>query len=278
MHGQYRAGGLAAARRAAILAAMEWQDEGVVLAMRRHGESGAILQVFTAAHGRHAGVVRGGGTARLSAMLQPGTQLRLTWRARLSEHIGSFRPEPLHARAPALLGDRLGLAGLNAVCALLAFSLPEREPQARLYARSLVLLDGLGRLPDWPLSYLHWEMALLEEMGFGLDLSRCALSGTTDDLAYVSPRSGRAVARAAAGDWAPRLLPMPACMLGQGPATPEEVVAGLAVTGHFLAHHLAPALGDRPLPAARARLVALLAQGAAAGTEWGRPSGAPRDR
>ncbi len=238
---------------------MEWRDEGVLLAVRGHGESAAIIEVFTETHGRHAGVVRGGTSRRIAPVLQPGAQLALAWRARLDEHIGAFTVEPLKSRAGAILSDRLALAGLNAVAALLSFALPEREPHPALYAASIAMFDALGATPDWPLAYLRWEMLLLEETGFGLDLTSCAVNGSRDDLAYVSPKSGRAVSRAGAGDWAARLLPLPPALLGQGPATVAEVAAGLRLTGHFLEHRLAPALGQRPLPPARARLMALLA-------------------
>ncbi|GHD98376.1 DNA repair protein RecO [Defluviimonas sp. 20V17] len=238
---------------------MDWRDEGVLLAVRKHGESAAIIEVFTPAHGRHAGVVRGGGGRRFAPVLQPGNQLALGWRARLEDHIGAFTVEPLRARAPALMADRAALAGLSATCALLSFALPEREPHLGLYDRSIALFDALGA-PGWPLAYLRWEMLLLDEMGYGLDLGACAVTGSREDLAYVSPKTGRAVSRTAAGDWAPRLLPLPACLLGQGPASAGEIGEGLAVTGHFLAHRLAVALGKQALPEARQRLVDLLAR------------------
>lgn len=194
---------------------MEWRDEGALLAVRPHGETSAIIEVFTAQHGRHAGVVRGGVSRRIAPVLQPGAQLDLTWRARLDEHIGAFAVEPLRARS-GVLSDRLALAGLNSVCALLHFVLPEREPHPQLYRSSVALLDDLGVTADWVTAYLRWEAFLLEEMGYGLDLSACAVTGSREDLAYVSPRSGRAVARGAAGEWADRLLPLPPCLLGQG--------------------------------------------------------------
>ncbi|WP_127902207.1 DNA repair protein RecO [Solirhodobacter olei] len=239
---------------------MEWRDEGVLLSARGHGESAAIIEVFTAGHGRHAGVVRGGGSRRIAPILQPGAQLSLAWRARLDAHIGAFTVEPIRSRAGAILSDRLALAGLNSTAALLAFTLPEREPHPDLYAASLALFDALAEGSDWPLLYLRWELNLLEEMGFGLDLGSCALTGSREDLAYVSPRSGRAVSRGAAGEWADRLLPLPPALLGQGPASAAEIAAGLRLTGHFLENHLAPELGHRPLPEARRRLVALLSR------------------
>ncbi|WP_422075360.1 DNA repair protein RecO [Tranquillimonas rosea] len=238
---------------------MEWRDQGILLSQRPHGETSAIIEVLTPAHGRHAGVVRGGGGRRMAAVLQPGAQLDLTWRARLEDHIGTFTLEPVKSRAAAVLGDRFALAGLSAMLSLAAFSLPEREPVPALYARTVALADHLGA-DEWALAYLRWEMELLDELGFGLDLTRCAATGSREDLAYVSPRTGRAVSRDGAGDWASRLLPLPPALLGQGPATPKELVQGFRLTGHFLDTRLAPALGDRPVPAARARFVALLAR------------------
>lgn len=237
---------------------IEWRDEGAVLAVRRHGESAAIVELFTAGHGRHLGVVRGGAGRRLAPVLQPGAQLAVTWKARLEDHIGSFTVEPVRSRSADVMGDARALAGLNAVTALLSFALPERAAHRGLYARSVTLLDLLGHADAWPLAYLRWELALLDEMGFGLDLSRCAVTGERDDLVYVSPKSGRAVSAEGAGDWADRLLPLPPCLLGQGPVRAAEITEGLRTTGYFLEKWLAPAMGDKPLPGARARLVELL--------------------
>lgn len=238
---------------------MDWRDEGTLLAVRRHGESAAIIEVFTPAHGRHAGVVPGGASRRLAPVLQPGAQLDLGWRARLEDHIGTFAVEPLRSRT-GLLADRRALAALNAVCALLHAALPEREPHPGLYAATTGLLDRLGEGGDWPLAYVRWELTLLEDLGYGLDLSSCAVTGARDDLAYVSPKSGRAVARGAAGEWADRLLPLPPCLLGQGPGTAAEIAAALQTTGYFLEHRLFPDLGARQPPEARRRLVAMLAR------------------
>lgn len=236
---------------------MDWQDQGAILSMRPHGESAAIIEVFTADHGRHAGVVRGGASRRMAATLQPGSQVQVAWRARLHDHIGACTVEPVRARA-GLLADRRALAGLNAVCALLRLCLPERAAHPVLYRATISLLDDLEAAADWPARYLRWEVLLLEELGFGLDLATCAVTGDTTDLAFVSPRTGRAVSRAAAGGWADRLMPLPACLMGQGPASPAELAQGLAITGHFLARELAPVLDGRPPPAARFRLVEML--------------------
>ena len=235
---------------------MEWRDEGALLSMRPHGESAAIIEVFTAAHGRHAGVVRGGGSRRMAALLQPGAQVAVVWKARLEDHIGSFTVEPVRSRA-GLLSDRLALAGLTSVCALLRAALPEREPHAALWADSIALLDALGDA-GWTSTYLRWEVRLLEELGFGLDLGRCAVTGGTEGLVYVSPRTGRAVSAGAAGDWADRLLPLPQGLAGDATLTPAALRDGLALTTHFLTRELAPILQGRPLPEARARLVDLL--------------------
>ena len=234
---------------------MEWRDEGILLTTRRHGETSAIIEVFTSAHGRHAGVVRGGTSRKIAPVLQPGAQLDVTWRARLEDHIGSFTVEPLRSRAAAAMGDRLALAGLNAVTALLAFALPEREAHATLFTQTERLLDLLGQGELWPLAYLRWEVLLLEELGYRLDLGACAVTGTTEDLVYVSPKSGRAVSRDAAGDWADRMLPLPDVLRGIGPAPDNEVAEGFVTTGYFLKAHLAQDLGTKPLPEARARFV-----------------------
>ena len=234
---------------------MEWRDTGILLTSRRHGESSAILEVFTPGHGRHMGVLRGGASRRVAPFLQPGAQLDLTWKARLEDHMGSFTAEPQRSRAANALADRLSLAGLNAVVALLAFSLPEREVHPGLYARTEQLLDLLPERELWPLAYLRWEMALLDEMGFGLDLSACAVRGTNEELCFVSPRTGRAVSRQAAGEWADRLLPLPDILKGEGPGGDGEILQALRTTGHFLERHMAPALRDRPLPQARAAYV-----------------------
>jgi DNA repair protein RecO (recombination protein O) len=239
---------------------MEWQDEGVLIAMRPHGEASAIIEVFTAAHGRHAGVVRGGASRKMAAMMQPGTQLAVTWRARLDDHLGSVTVEPLRSRA-GLMSNRLALSGLNAICAMLRVGLAERDPHPQLWHATMALLGALEADPDWPVQYMRWELLLLEELGFGLDLSCCAVTGTRDDLAFVSPKTGRAVSRLGAGDWAARLFALPQGMMGQGPASALELGQGLTITGHFLNRELAPMLNGRPLPEARTRLIRLLAKG-----------------
>ena len=237
---------------------MDWREQGVLLTFRHHGESAAIVEIFTEGHGRYAGIVRGGGSRKMAPILQPGTQVDATWRARLEDHLGTFAIEPVRSRAH-LMSDRRTLAGLNAMTALLSFALPEREPHPGLYSRTLAVLDMMEGA-FWPLAYLRWELALLEDMGFGLDLSSCAATGVTEGLAYVSPKTGRAVSASGAGGWADRLLPLSPALLGQGDGSVDEILSGLRVTGHFLANRLAPALGTRSLPQARQRLVDMLAR------------------
>lgn len=235
---------------------IRWRDEGLLLSVRRHGEGAAILEVFTEGHGRHAGVAPGGGSRRQAPLLQPGAQLSVEWSARLEAHIGSWRAEPVRSRAAALMGDRAALAAMGSVAALSLAFLPERAPHPALYARTVSLADALGEDPDWPALYALWELALLSELGFGLDLSSCAATGATEDLAWISPKSGRAVSREAGAPWAARLLPLPRLFLGQGEA--PDVAAALRVTGHFLDARAAPAFGLERAPEARARLARLI--------------------
>ena len=240
---------------------MEWRGEGILLSVRRHGEHAAIIEVFSEEQGLHAGVVRGGASRKLAPILQPGAQIDLHWKARLADHLGAFTVEPVRSRAAQVMGDRVALAGLNAICGLLCFVLAEREAQPALYAQTLDLMDRLGEDPAWPLAYMFWELALLETLGFGLDLGSCAVTGETQGLRYVSPKTGRAVSEKGAGEWADRLLPLPPSMRGLiGSDALDEVGDGLRTTGHFLEGQVASSLGNKPLPAARARLLEALAR------------------
>ncbi|MCA2013946.1 DNA repair protein RecO [Cereibacter sphaeroides] len=235
---------------------MDWAGDGILLAARPHGENAAIIEVFTAAQGLHRGVVRGGTGRKMAPILQPGNTLALNWRARLDDHLGHFTVEPLRARASAIMGDAERLSALNALCALAIFALPERDPHPRLHALTLHLLDRLAEGDPWFGPYLLWERLLLEETGYGLDFSECAVTGQIEGLAYVSPRTGRAVTREGAGEYADRLLPLPRLLLdASAPESRAEMAKGLVTTGHFLREVLAPALGHKPLPEARARLV-----------------------
>ena len=235
---------------------MDWQDEGIVIATARHGEHAVRLDVLTSEHGRHAGIVPGGAGRRMAPHLQPGARLKLVWRARLEEHLGTFRAEPVPGPG-APLEDARALAGLASVCALLRFAVAERVPMPGLYSRSRALLDAIAAGLDWAPFYVLWELHLLEDIGYGLDLETCAVTDAREGLAYVSPRSGRAVSAVGAGNWGPRLLPLPRFCIGmdEPPPTARDVADGLALTGHFLSCRLAPALGARALPAARGRLL-----------------------
>lgn len=236
---------------------MDWTDRGYVLGARKHGESALIVSLLTEAHGRHAGLVRGGAGSRARGLYQPGNLLRATWRARLSEHLGHFTCEMERAHAAALMQDRLPLLALSAATALLDRALPERAPFLDLYRGFGALIAALDA-PGWQIAYARWERDLLAELGFGLDLASCAATGGTDSLVWVSPRTGRAVSEAAGEPWRDRLLRLPAFLLPESAATaaaPGEIADGLRLTGHFLGRHV---LGGAPdaLPAARAQLIA----------------------
>jgi DNA repair protein RecO (recombination protein O) len=218
---------------------MEWKDEGIVLAVRRHGETSAIVEVLTATHGRSLGLVRGGRSRRMRPVLQPGNIVMATWRARLEEHLGNFTVEPVEFKAGLLIGEAMRLAALTTLAAE-AQLLPEREPHPRLYEALRVVLDALPEEDTWPPLLVRWEMGLLDELGFGLDLARCAATGSTDDLIYVSPRTGRAVSRTAGEAYRDRLLVLPAFLKGRQAGLPglSDVIDGLKLTGFFLDRHL----------------------------------------
>jgi DNA repair protein RecO (recombination protein O) len=233
---------------------VEWSDEGIVLAARRLGESSIVLSLLTRAHGRHSGLVRGGAGKRNRGMLQPGNRLAARWRARLLDQLGTISCEAGRALAPQALDDRLRLAGIAAACAVSETALPEREPLPQIYDSLADVIAAIETDAAWPAAYVSWEVHLLTALGFGLDLDRCALTGATADLAYVSPRSGRAVSAAAGAPWRDRLLPLPKFLLaGAATTDPQAVAAGLALTGHFLLRHVYGEQG-KMLPAARARL------------------------
>lgn len=237
---------------------MDWTDEGIVLSARRHGESALVLSLLTRGHGRHAGLVRGGKGRRARGLYEPGNRVRATWKARLSEHLGNFACELVSADAARLLDDPARLAALASACALSDAALPEREPHPGAFDGLAALIQALPG-PDFAAAYVRWELALLTELGFGLDLGRCAATGTSESLGYVSPKSGRAVSEAAAEPYRDRLLKLPRFLIGDAPPGPEELMEGLRLTGHFLAEH---AFAARPagVPAARGRLVDRLAR------------------
>ncbi|MBV8888042.1 MAG: DNA repair protein RecO [Alphaproteobacteria bacterium] len=243
---------------------MQWHDSAFVLGARRHGESALIVELLTRDHGRHAGLVRGGQSPRLRAVLQPGNAVAASWRGRLPEHLGMLSCEPVRAHAARFLDDPGRLAALTAAAALLAATLPEREPHSDIYAAFGGLIEALVFAPDWPARYVGWERDLLAALGFGLDLSRCAVTGTATDLAYVSPRTGRAVCRAAGQPYQDKLLPLPGFLWSEAAAAPGDIAAGLELTAYFLHHHLLLPQ-DKSLPEARRRLAARLRRAADCG-------------
>ena len=238
----------------------EWNDDGLVLSVRPHGESSAVVTLLTPGQGRHAGLVRGGSSSRLRGTLQPGNQVQAAWRARLPEQLGQMSLELTQSVPAQFLDDKLRLAGLASACALLDGTLPEREVQPGLFEATQALF-GLMAIEDeenrWLEGYVRWELGLLQAAGFRLDLNNCAVTGVMERLAHVSPKSGRAVAEGAAGDFSGRMLALPR-FLGGVACNRHDFEAGLALTGHFLerrvfaAHHV-------DLPAQRRRLTDLVA-------------------
>ncbi len=217
---------------------MQWTDEGFVLGVKRHGETGAIVELMTREHGRHLGLVRGGAGSRLRPVLQPGNRVSATWRARLDEHLGHYAVEGLDLRAATLFAAShsvYGVTHLGTLCRLL----PERDPHPYVFT---ALEDVLASLLDARLAgpgVVRFELKMLSELGFGLDLERCAATGARDELAYVSPRTGRAVSREAGRPWQDRLLPFPACFGEAGPArSADDLADGFRVTGFFLLRHV----------------------------------------
>lgn len=237
---------------------MQWTDEGIVLGSRRHGEANAILEVMTRMHGRHLGLVRGGASSRLRPVLQPGNRVSCTWRARLDEHLGHYAVEALDARAATLLPVPHALYGmmhLSALCRLL----PERDPHPQMHAALEHVLDGLIDPRRAAPGMVRFELKLLAELGFGLDLSSCAASGQQTDLIYVSPKSGRAVSRQAGEPWREKLLALPAFLRGAyaDAPSPQDICDGFELTGFFLARHVLEPRGLR-LADARANFIAAL--------------------
>ncbi len=236
---------------------MEWREEGIVLSIRRHGESSALLELFTRNHGRHMGLVRGGRSRRMRSALQPGNGVLACWRGRLDEHLGIYTIELATARAARVIDDGLGLAGLSSLCSL-AGLVAEREAHPRLYDASKLVLDAIAAGQDWLPLMARWELGLLDELGFGLDLERCAATGSSEELIYVSPKSARAVSRAAGHPYRDRLLPLPAFLINSDrrhSPSADEVRAALELTGFFLRRHVFDPRGTRE-PVMRQQILA----------------------
>jgi DNA repair protein RecO (recombination protein O) len=218
---------------------MEWTDEGIVLGTRRHGEANAILEVMTRAHGRHLGLVRGGAGTRMRPVLQPGNSVQATWRARLDQHLGYFVVEALQLRAASFLTQAYAVYGVSHLAALCRL-LPERDPHPSIHDALIAILKQVDDRITVAVGVARFELQLLAELGFGLDLDRCAATGEEVDLVYVSPRSGRAVSQAAGAPWHDRLLRLPPFLRaehGQARPSPDELAEAFALTGYFLIRH-----------------------------------------
>lgn len=231
---------------------MDWTDRGIVLSARKHGETSLIVQLLTERHGRHAGLVRGGTASRVRGLYQPGNLLSAHWRARLAEHLGNYTCEMVTSSAATLFDNGGKLAALSSAAALAEATLPEREPHEDVFRSFSALIAALAA-PDWPPAYVRFELRLLASLGFGLDLARCAATGTNDNLAFVSPKTGRAVSLSAGEAWRDKLLALPRFLLADTVPAPGEVGQGLALTGYFLERHVFAPHGKK-LPAARVRL------------------------
>lgn len=229
----------------------EWTDRAISLGLRRFGETGAILEVFARAHGRRRGLVYGGASRAKRAPMQPGNSLTVTWKARAADSLGYFSAETASERAAIHMADAEALAGLSALAELLSAALPEGEAKPALYDAAETVLDLLGDAEIWPALFVRWELGLLAMLGYGLDLSACALSGGNDGLTHVSPRTGRAVRGSEAGPYLGRLLPLPQFLIDPtAPASPVDICAGFRLTGFFLSERLFADL-NRPVPEAR---------------------------
>lgn len=235
---------------------MEWQDRGTVLGGRTYGETSVILEVLTAEHGRHLGLVQGGRSRRLRPVLQPGNAVEVTWRARIDHHMGAYRVEGLKLRAAGIMASGVALHAVNHLCGL-ARLLPEREPEPVLHAMLDAIVDDLDDRDRLPLRIVQFELAFLAALGFGLDLTCCAATGSPNDLHYVSPKTGRAISAGAAGVYADRLLSLPSFLRPSGAEaeiSAEDLSAAFRLTDHFLMRDI---FGPRNVARSSARLAYL---------------------
>lgn len=237
---------------------MEWEDDAFVLSARAFGETGAIVEVLTAERGKFAAHVAGGASRKMKPFLQPGAKVIARYRSRVSEQLGSASLEPIGEGPASLFDDPLALAGLASAASIVA-ALPEREPHPGAFHALEALIAALANPDIWPAVYVRFEAGLLQDLGFELDFSRCTVTGSMDDLIYVSPRTGRAVSREAGEPYKDRLLALPPFLLSaQGGLGEGDIRAGLDLTGHFLEQHVFGPM-NRPLPPARVWLLQRLA-------------------
>jgi DNA repair protein RecO (recombination protein O) len=238
---------------------MEWSDDAIVLGSKPFGESKAIVEVFAAGQGRVAGVMHGGGGRRAAPIIQPGNLLRVGWKARLAEQLGFFSPvELLSANAARLMNDAAALAGLSSAIALVRAATPERQAYPGVYAALLLLTENFDQPALWPALYTRFELGLLAALGYGLDLSQCAVTGAVTDLAYVSPRTGRAASREAGAEYADKLLALPPFLADpNAPLAEGDVADAFALAGYFLERRVFDRVGEG-LPEPRRRLIELL--------------------
>ncbi len=234
---------------------MQWQDEGIILGSRRHGETSVILEAMTAHHGRHLGLVRGGRSRRMQPVLQAGNRVDLTWRARLDEHLGTFQAEPVALNAARLFDSSVAIYGLQLLAAHLRL-LPERDPHDGLYDATKLIVEQLDDPQAAAELLANFELLILDELGFGLELSRCAATGSHENLVYVSPKSGQAVSLEAGKPWADKMLPLPEFIKhGSGYRADRDAIAqAFKLTGFFLTRHVYEARGTT-MPQERAGFI-----------------------
>lgn len=218
---------------------MQWSDQAIIIGVKRHGETSVVAEVMTRSRGRHLGLVRGGRSRTMQPVLQPGNEVEVTWRARLDEHLGEFKMEPVRLRAARLMEAATSVYGVQAMGALLRL-LPERDPHPHLYEALDVILENLHDPSDAGELFVRFEIAVLNDLGFGLDLAECAATGRRDDLVYVSPKSGRAVSREAGAPYADKMLALPPFLAERGShaADYDSLAAAFRMTAFFLHRHV----------------------------------------
>lgn len=237
---------------------MEWQDTAIILSVRKHGETSAVVTLLSRLHGRYAGHVRGGYSKGKHGLLEIGSVVNAKWSARLEEQLGQFQLEPIKAHGAALMDDAIALSLLQSSLSICYTALPERETQTGVFDSLLALFDIIADAESWPelagASYVFWEAGFLREVGYGLQLEKCAATGETDNLIYVSPKSGKAVSAVAGEPYKDKLFPLPQFLIGKNEVLVKDILDGMDLTGYFLEHRLYAAAYKR-LPEARQRFI-----------------------